>query len=126
VFTGRVCDVPRVGVAGVFTGSVTGDRSLKSAGLLGEGHHGTDVIAVKCHLDFCTHLLPRWMRRYDKVLHIVRNPYDALVAERKRLVAKDHFASPPWSAFVAGVPGKRGNEYQQQVLSSRTRAPGVT
>jgi hypothetical protein len=26
------------------------------------------------------------MRRYDKVLHIVRNPYDALVAERKRLV----------------------------------------
>ena len=45
---------------------------------------GDSVVAVKCHLDFCSDVAKhRVLAKYDRFIHLVRNPFDAIVAERK-------------------------------------------
>lgn len=98
-------------VTGVYTGTVYHDLELVQQGMLGEGHTGTDVLTVKDH---CV----RHMRGnrshcgqgYDKVLFLVRNPFHALVSERKRVTGDPraatnagsgmHTNSQPWSVFL--------------------------
>ncbi len=99
--------------AGVYTGSLTGDRYLRSAGFLGENHGGGEVLVVKCHFDFCPHLSPGELSsRYQRFIHIVRNPFHAIVAERKRVTGGGHFGSSDVAAFFNGSKLTKGNTYQ--------------
>ncbi len=127
-------------LAGVYTGSSSGDRTLRQSGFRGENHGPNETLAVKvrahrvtdlpehsphrtyvqgwahvslrqlqlevdpthsgcepslslvplqCHLDWCADL-PHVPSRYDRFVHLVRNPFDALVAERKRITGGGH------------------------------------
>ena len=64
---------------GIYTGSDKDcDLDYIKIGMLGEGITSDKVIAVKFHWG----ALPYWT--FKKVIYIIRNPYDALVAEYKR------------------------------------------
>jgi hypothetical protein len=113
----------RVFVAsGIYTGSVYVDEALLAIGMAGEGVTNKSVLAVKEHgflvkgplpfSDFdkvrerCEHhvcaccCMKRTMVCFDgQVVLLVRNPFDAMVAERKRR-AHSHTGTPPWSSFV--------------------------
>ena len=84
-------------------------------GFLGEGKHNASVIAVKSH--WYVHPTFRGaggsMREYDKAIHLVRNPFHAIVAERKRLVVRHafHTSQPSWSTFVNGI-AQRGDSWR--------------
>ena len=95
-------------VAGIYSGAVYNDPTLRGAGFSGEGHIGPDVIVVKSHLDNAPTLANGRLRHFNKVIHLMRNPFQALVAERKRLVAgtmtfwNSHVFTPPLNAFLEG------------------------
>ena len=65
---------------GIYTGSDRDcDLDYIKIGMLGEGITSQNVIAVKFHLG----VLPTdWP--FKKVIYIIRNPYDAIVAEYQR------------------------------------------
>ena len=71
---------------GIYTGSY-GDCDLNyiKTGMLGEGITSQSVIAVKFHWG----PFPRWP--FKKVIYIIRNPYDAIVAEYQRSCATAKF-----------------------------------
>jgi len=64
---------------GVFTGSTYCDRSYVEDGMVGEGIDSKFVVAVKCH-----NCRRRTMERFSKVIYVVRNPFDAILAEFTR------------------------------------------
>ena len=68
---------------GIYTGSDRDcDVDYVEAGMLGEGIVSDNVIAVKFHLG----PLPKnWT--FEKIIYLIRNPYDTLVAEYKRRCA---------------------------------------
>ena len=88
-------------------------------GFAGEGHRFRDVLFVKSHLYLCPGTAGQSVRVSDftGVVHLVRSPFDALVSERKRVVAVHnvHTSEPTWSAFVNG----RLNAVPTTVLSWR-------
>ena len=119
------------------------DRTLHRAGLRGEGHSGRDVVAVKSHLAGvpnvtlpgpCTPLVRiarvvtvaslQLVCADEHVIHLVRHPLSALVAERKRLIAgtitywNSHVMTPPWTHFLGGLPyyGKDPDPYARSSL----------
>ena len=73
---------------GIYTGSIYCDRTLKSV-FRGESVVSGNVVAVKTHhadsreLPIDTQLATR-KRFYDKVILLVRDPFDALVSEANR------------------------------------------
>lgn len=74
-------------------------------GFQGEGVTNSSVIAVKSHLTMVPRAQNHKLQAFDKVVHVVRNPFDAIIAERKRLVAihDQHTAAPNWKTFVNGT-----------------------
>ena len=71
---------------GIYTGSDRDcDLDYIKIGMLGEGITSEKVIAVKFHWGS----LPRWP--FKKVIYIIRNPYDAIVAEYQRFCAAAKF-----------------------------------
>ena len=66
---------------GIYTGS-DGDCDLSyiNAGMFGEGINSEHVIAVKFHVG------PLPTIRFKKVIYIIRNPYDAFVADYQRYI----------------------------------------
>ena len=63
---------------GIYTGSVDCDLAYIGAGMIGEGIVSNNVIAVKSHFD-----PPMW-KFPNKIIYIVRNPFDAFVADWNR------------------------------------------
>lgn len=108
---------------GLYTGTPYRNGELVGTlGMRGEGVTNSSVLLV---LDHCVKGFgdkgpERCLKGYNKVLFLVRNPFDALVAERKRVVnmmrlskgaggglegGKDprnmtHTQTPPWADFV--------------------------
>ena len=71
---------------GIYTGSDRDcDLDYIKIGMLGEGITSEKVIAVKFHWGS----LPRWP--FKKVIYIIRNPYDAIVAEYQRFCVAPTF-----------------------------------
>ena len=64
-------------------------------------------------LHTCTVVLPRC----PQVLYIVRNPFDSVVAERKRILTygerRIHHGVPPWETFWNGTTDKDAVERLQ-------------
>ena len=78
---------------GVYTGSIYNDKSYVTAGMIGEGIKSKCVIAVKSH--HCNNL-----KTFSKMIYVVRNPFDAILAEFTRLKKKHANAS---TSHVAGL-----------------------
>ena len=75
---------------GIYTGSDKDcDLDYIKIGMLGEGITSNKVIAVKFHWE----ALPKWT--FKKVIYIIRNPYDAFVADHQRSCAAKKFRYTP-------------------------------
>lgn len=105
-------------IPGIWTGSIYGDQSLTGMGFRGEVT-STNVIVVKSHVYNAPDQQNRQARKYDKVLHLIRNPFDAMPAERKRLVqyTNSHTGQPEWDTFVNGKR-MRGDELSVTAILS--------
>ena len=76
-------------VTGVFTGSQECDIVLKASGLLGEGVQSSNVLVVKTHNP--SDLIETTPKRHFKAaVVLVRNPFDAILAEYHRMVLWSH------------------------------------
>ena len=69
---------------GIYTGGVDCDFAYYRAGMIGEGIVSNNVIVVKSHWE-----PPSW-NFTNKILYIVRNPFDAFVADWNREQAHSH------------------------------------
>ena len=81
-------------------------------GFEGEGFNNRSVVVVKTHADpLCPTVNNGHLHTFNKTLHLVRNPFNAMVAERKRLTVRSNFhkANPTWSTFVNGIVGAGGS-----------------
>jgi hypothetical protein len=79
---------------GVFTGSNDCDMVLKRAGLLGESITSNNVLVIKTHHPslFVEHLDPGFAGgpQYKAAIVLIRNPYDAILAEYQMQVLWSH------------------------------------
>jgi hypothetical protein len=98
------------------------DRTLYWMGLYGESIRNSAVVAVKSHLSAAPSLHNNsHLANISRVLTVVRNPFHALVAERKRLVAatltywNSHIMTPQLVDFMNGHPyfGINRDPYQR-------------
>jgi len=69
--------------AGIYTGSVYCDPSYVSSGMIGEGLRTGNVIVVKTHFSKI---------ESSKIIYLIRNPFDAMVAEWSRFVTRRNMA----------------------------------
>ena len=99
------CVAPRF--AGIYSGCIYLDATMKGNGFPGE-YRTTDVVFVKAHVAEHPKVVNGKVAHYDKIIHLVRNPFHAMVAERKRLVAYSmtfwniHQFTPPLFDFLNG------------------------
>ena len=84
---------------GIYTGSIYSDTSLVNAGFDGECIMSKNVIAIKTHATFNPGMKERVAVKFDGVIYIIRNLYDALVSEYSRRITKSHISALPASAF---------------------------
>ena len=78
--------------AGICTGAIYCDISLRAQGFIGERIQSGSVLVVKTHRNAATWLgshINRRMAYFGSAIFIVRNPLDALVAEWNRKVANN-------------------------------------
>jgi len=68
---------------GIYTGSVFCDLDYIKNGMIGEGIHSQNVLAIKYHFGKPPPL------PFKKIIYIIRNPYDAIIAEYKRWYQSD-------------------------------------
>ena len=68
---------------GIYTGSVFCDPSYVAFSMIGEGLRTGNVIVVKTHFSKI---------ESSKVIYLIRNPFDAIVAEWSRFVARRNMA----------------------------------
>ena len=94
---------------GILTGSVFPDPSLKKSGF-GEGINNQSVIVVKTHNIGIT----RNKGKFDRAVLLVRDPFDAILAQFNWIQSKSHighatedkFHGKGWSSFAKNwVPG---------------------
>jgi len=78
---------------GIYTGGVDCDFAYYRAGMIGEGIVSNNVIVVKSHWE-----PPSW-NFTNKILYIVRNPFNAFVADWNREQASSHVATANVSYF---------------------------
>ena len=78
---------------GIYTGAMDCDFAYCQAGMIGEGIVSNNVIVVKSHWE------PPTSNFTNKVLYIVRNPFDAFVADWNREQASSHVAVANASYF---------------------------
>ncbi|CAH1780237.1 unnamed protein product [Owenia fusiformis] len=69
-------------ITGIYTGSMFDDIDLKKHGFPGEGRTDGHVVVIKTH-DVST------FEYYQRVIIIIRNPFDAFLADFKRLMNKE-------------------------------------
>ena len=69
---------------GIYTGAIYCDPAYLKVGMIGEGVKTENVLAVENHELFDPKALPKL---YDKAIYIVRNPFDAILAEHNRGIA---------------------------------------
>jgi hypothetical protein len=89
-------------VTGIYSGSVYGEAKMIDAGFLGEADEPTSgrTCVVKNHGQHD-------MEYADGIIYVIRNPYDATIADYKRQVLHSHtssvdmsvFDKPEWKAF---------------------------
>jgi len=84
---------------GVYTGSIYSDNSLVSAGFEGECIVSRNVIAIKTHATYNPGMKERISIKFDGVIYIIRNLYDALISEYSRRMTKSHISALPASSF---------------------------
>jgi len=89
---------------GIYTGSYMDcDISyVSNAGMIGEGVYTDNVIAIKTH--FINKNLP-WFQKHD-IIYIVRNPFDAILAEWKRMNSIQHHNRLEAHISTAAIFGK--------------------
>ena len=96
-----------------------GDPTLRLMGLMGEQKKSPNItVVVKSHaLEYPSHINHK-LSRFDAVIHLVRNPFDALVAERKRLLhfTHSHTAQPSWNRFANGRAMSGDGGFQSATL----------
>ena len=68
---------------GIYTGSVYCDKHYLFSGMIGEGVSTENVIAIKSHLS-----VDEMVSYCKKVIYVIRNPLNAIVAEYTRVIAK--------------------------------------
>lgn len=76
-------------VTTVFTGSQECDLVLKASGMLGEGVRSSNVLVVKTH-DPSDLIETTPQRRFKAAVVLMRNPFDAILAEYHRMVLWSH------------------------------------
>ena len=84
---------------GIYTGSIYSDTSLVNAGFEGECIVSRNVIAIKTHATYNPGLKERVSIKFDGVIYIIRNLYDALVSEYSRRTTRSHISALPASVF---------------------------
>ena len=75
---------------GVYTGAVYCDKSYIEKGMIGEGVTTENVIAIK------THASPNVAKEVinpDKAIYVIRNPFEAILANYNRLLGKKYYAN---------------------------------
>ncbi|KAJ8044701.1 WSC domain-containing protein 2 [Holothuria leucospilota] len=83
-------------MTGIYTGSIYNDKSLRKGGFLGETEppRSGRVVVVKMHN------IQRWVNELDGIILLVRNPYNAIVADFNRIVTYgNHQGTAPIVAF---------------------------
>ena len=86
------------------------DPSLFKGGFCGEGLQGTNLLAVKIH-DFDLQWKGGKMvfsknHKFDKVIFLIRNPFQANIAEWNRQMSKEHAPNQTGSNHVKYVTSK--------------------
>ncbi|CAH1780856.1 unnamed protein product [Owenia fusiformis] len=92
-------------ITGIYTGAVYNDTILKKHGFPGEGQTDGHVIVVKTHR---VYFLPRG--KYKRAIIIIRNPFDAFLAEFKRLNG-GHVSEITEGVFKEKNMGRRFNNF---------------
>ena len=98
---------------GIYTGADRDcDLDYIKYGMLGEGVSSKNVLAIKFHFG------PLPIQPFKKVIYIIRNPYDAFVAEYRRSLAAGNAefrtefnANPHTSTIGDEIFGKLRNKY---------------
>lgn len=88
-------------VTGYATGAVYNDQKLHHSDFPGEGIFDGRVIAIKTH---CHRLDPphtEWPSKFDQVLLLIRDPFDALIAEFNRRQSESHVGHASLEAFTS-------------------------
>jgi len=65
---------------GIYTGALYCDPNYIHAGMFGEGIQNSNVLVMKIHF----HPNPKWLP--ERIIYIVRNPFDCILAEWNRLL----------------------------------------
>ena len=88
-------------------GSIYCDRTLREGGFCGEGLRGSSLVAIKTH---DSSLQWRGGKKtdstrpvFDKAILLIRNPFQANIAEWNRLVSKKHASDQTGSSPVKYV-----------------------
>lgn len=100
---------------GIWSGAVYSDTSLREMGFKGEGKQDASVIVVKSHILMVPSFQNYRLQAYNKTVQLLRNPFNSLVAERKRLVVRHNFhrANPDWTTFNNGITWPRSDRYRR-------------
>ena len=73
---------------GIYTGGIYCDPAYIKIGMLGEFVNTNNVLAVKTHVPLFTNKRLLDELSYDKAIYIVRDPFNAFLADHKRKLAK--------------------------------------
>ena len=72
---------------GIYTGAIYCDSAYLKAGMIGESVATSNVLAVKTHVPLFTGKNVLGKLHHDKAIYIVRNPFDAFLADHNRALA---------------------------------------
>ena len=72
---------------GIYTGAIYCDPAYLKAGMIGEFVATSNVLAVKTHVPLFTGKNVLGKLDHDKAIYIVRNPFDAFLADHNRALA---------------------------------------
>merc|ERR1711971_211084 len=104
---------------GYFTGAVYNDANLRKNGFPGEGIYDESVIAIKTHLkDFRggnKQNQKQVPKKFDRVILLIRDPFDRLVSEWNRENSGSHTGSASLKSFSNKA---RWEKYVKNALNS--------
>ena len=81
---------------------------MRAFGFVGEHITTSEVVAVKSHYRLAPEVQHGSIVGFDKVVHLIRCPFEAMVAERKRIISDTitywnaHVMTPPLELFMNG------------------------
>jgi len=102
---------------GYMTGAIYNDANLRKNGFSGEGIYDGSVIAIKTHLkDFRGgNKNPKAPKKFDRVILLIRDPFDRLVSEWNRENSGSHTGSASLKSFSNKA---RWEKYVKNALNS--------